>query len=57
MDPGTIYPIRIDVSSSNFPHFDANPDAGEPEAKAGATRIAANLIYMDASHPPWWCFP
>ena len=25
--------IRIDISSSNFPHFDANPNTGDPEAR------------------------
>lgn len=45
--------IRLDVSSSNFPHFDANPNTGEPEGRATKTRIATNRIYLDrerASH-------
>jgi uncharacterized protein len=43
--------IRLDVSSSNFPHFDVNPNTGAPEGK-GQTRVAAtNTIHLDATHP------
>ncbi|MBM4194256.1 MAG: CocE/NonD family hydrolase [Gemmatimonadetes bacterium] len=41
--------IRIDISSSNFPHFDVNPNTGEPEARATGARIATNRVYMDRS--------
>lgn len=43
--------IRIDISSSNFPHFDANPNTGEPEARAQDSRIATNRVYLDATRP------
>lgn len=43
--------IRIDISSSNFPHFDTNPNTGEPEARATSTRIATNRVHMDATRP------
>jgi putative CocE/NonD family hydrolase len=43
--------IRLDVSSSNFPHFDVNPNTGEPEARATRVRIAVNRVYLDASRP------
>ena len=43
--------IRLDVSSSNFPHFDVNPNTGEPEARATSSRIATNRVWLDASHP------
>ena len=43
--------IRIDVSSSNFPHFDFNPNSGEPEGKATRMQIANNRVYVDADHP------
>jgi uncharacterized protein len=39
--------IRIDVSSSNFPHFDVNPNTGEPEAKATSSRVATNQVWVD----------
>ena len=42
-------PIRLDMSSSNFPHFDVNPNTGEPEARATSVRIAMNRVYADAS--------
>ena len=43
--------IRLDVSSSNFPHFDANPNTGEPEGMARRTRIATNSVHMDRTRP------
>ena len=43
--------IRIDVSSSNFPHFDANPNTGEPEGKAERTRVATNRVHLDSARP------
>lgn len=43
--------IRLDISSSNFPHFDVNPNTGEPAGKSSTSRIALNRIFMDRSHP------
>lgn len=43
--------IRLDISSSNFPHFDVNPNTGEPEGMARRTRIATNSVYMDRTRP------
>lgn len=43
--------IRLDVSSSNFPHFDANPNTGEPEGRNRLTRIATNAVHVDDAHP------
>jgi len=43
--------IRLDISSSNFPHFDVNPNTGEAEAKATSSRVATNRVFMDASRP------
>jgi len=34
--------IRLDISSSNFPKYDVNPNTGEPEGTARSTRIALN---------------
>ena len=39
--------IRLDVSSSNFPHFDVNPNTGEPEARATSSRVASNRLFLD----------
>lgn len=43
--------IRIDISSSNFPRFDVNPNTGEPLNNNRRTAIAVNSIYHDAEHP------
>jgi len=43
--------IRLDVSSSNFPRFDLNPNTGEPLNDNRRWRIAENTIYTDAEHP------
>ncbi|MBI4640832.1 MAG: CocE/NonD family hydrolase [Candidatus Tectomicrobia bacterium] len=43
--------IRLDISSSNFPHFDVNSNTGEPLGKSRRMEIAQNTIYHDAAHP------
>ncbi|MBI3515406.1 MAG: CocE/NonD family hydrolase, partial [Proteobacteria bacterium] len=43
--------IRLDVSSSNFPHFDVNPNTGEPEGTAARRQRATNSVLVDAAHP------
>lgn len=43
--------LRIDVSSSNYPHFDLNPNTGEPEGDWCQTRVATNAIFVDAKRP------
>jgi putative CocE/NonD family hydrolase len=43
--------IRIDISSSNFPHFDVNPNTGGPEGAGGAGLIARNTLFVDAARP------
>ncbi len=43
--------IRLDISSSNFPKFDVNPNTGEPEGRARRRRIAVNTLFADASRP------
>ena len=40
--------IRLDVSSSNFPKFDVNPNTGEPEGRSRQRRIATNTLFVDA---------
>ena len=43
--------IRLEVSSSNFPRFDRNPNTGE--APASATRFvpAHQYVHHSAEHP------
>ncbi len=43
--------IRLDISSSNFPHFDLNTNTGEPEGQATTTRVATNRVFMDKKRP------
>jgi putative CocE/NonD family hydrolase len=43
--------IRLDISSSNFPRFDVNPNTGEPLNGNRRWRIAENTVYQDAQHP------
>lgn len=43
--------IRLDISSSNFPHFDANPNTGEPEGLSRRTRVATNTVWLDMTRP------
>jgi len=42
--------IRLDISSSNFPRFDVNPNTGEPLNGNRRWRIAENTVYLDAQH-------
>lgn len=37
--------IRLDISSSNFPRFDVNPNTGEPLNDNRRTAIATNKVY------------
>ena len=43
--------IRVDVSSSNFPRFDVNPNTGEPLGMNRRMQNADNTLYHDAAHP------
>ena len=44
--------IRLDVSSSNFPHFDVNPNTGDPEGGGGgAWKVALNQVFIDKNRP------
>jgi putative CocE/NonD family hydrolase len=43
--------IRLDISSSNFPSFDPNPNTGEPIGKHTHQRPARNTIHLGGQHP------
>jgi hypothetical protein len=50
--------IRLDISSSNFPRFDANPNTGEPFAKRVlAPQVALNTIHLGKDHPSYLVLP
>jgi uncharacterized protein len=42
--------IRIDISSSNFPRFDVNPNTGEPVGKNRRMEAAENTIHHSAQY-------
>ena len=43
--------VRLDISSSNFPRFDVNPNTGERIGLNRRQACADNTIFMDAEHP------
>lgn len=43
--------IRLDISSSNFPRFDVNPNTGARLWSSGEIVIAHQGVYHDADHP------
>lgn len=43
--------IRVDIASSNFPKYDANPNTGAAEGFSGPVRGARNTVHMDANRP------
>jgi hypothetical protein len=43
--------LRLDISSSNFPRFDLNPNTGDPLGTHRRTVIAANSVYHEAGRP------
>ena len=40
--------IRLDISSSNFPKYDVNPNTGEPEGTSRRKRVALNTVFLHA---------
>jgi putative CocE/NonD family hydrolase len=48
-EPG--HRIRVEISSSNFPQFDRNPNTGHPIGVDAELRPATQTIYHDAAHP------
>ncbi|HEV3059551.1 MAG TPA: CocE/NonD family hydrolase [Vicinamibacterales bacterium] len=43
--------IRVDLSSSNFPRFDINPNTGEKLNDSRRTIVATNAVLHDRTHP------
>ena len=43
--------LRLDVSSSNFPRFDVNPNTGEPLGQNKRVQEAENRVYHSARFP------
>jgi putative CocE/NonD family hydrolase len=49
--------IRIEISSSNFPRFDRNPNTGGPIADSTELRKATQAVYHDARRPSYLLLP
>ena len=43
--------IRLDVSSSNWPRFDVNPNTGGPLGLERRHEVAHQTVYHDTDHP------
>lgn len=43
--------IRVHVASSNFPHFDINPNTGAPAGEPSVPRRAQNTVLFGGDHP------
>ena len=43
--------VRLDISSSNFPKYDVNPNSYEAEGEARAPRPALNTVFVNAMRP------
>ena len=43
--------IRVDISSSNWPRLDVNPNTGEPMGRHTRQVTAEQVVYLDAAHP------
>jgi putative CocE/NonD family hydrolase len=49
--------IRVEVSSSNFPRFDRNPNSGKPFGTDTELLTAEQAVYHDAEHPSHLLLP
>ncbi len=52
--------IRLDISSSNFPHFDVNPNTGAPAGTPSTPVVADNRVHTGPatpSHLSLWLMP
>jgi putative CocE/NonD family hydrolase len=43
--------IRVDISSSNWPRFEVNPNTGGPLGVERRMRVAENAVYHDPARP------
>ena len=43
--------LRLDISSSNFPRFDINPNTGEPLSQHRRQQVANNTVYHSRDYP------
>ena len=43
--------LRLDVSSSNFPHFDVNPNTGAPPWQPGPRKVVRVKLHLGRAYP------
>ena len=43
--------LRIDISSSNFPRLERNPNTGEPIGRHTHHAVAQQAVFADAGRP------
>jgi putative CocE/NonD family hydrolase len=49
--------IRVEISSSNFPRFDRNPNTGRPVAEETELRKATQTVYRDRTRASYILLP
>lgn len=49
--------LRVEISSSNFPRFDRNPNTGRPVASETELRPAEQSVYQDRAHASYILLP
>src|SRR5262249_52356063 len=49
--------VRLEISSSNFPRFDRNPNTGRPVADETELRSASQTVFHDRAHPSFVMLP
>ena len=49
--------IRLDISSSNFPRFDVNPNTGEPLGRQTYSVVAHQTVFHDGKRPSYVSLP
>jgi len=49
--------IRVEISSSNFPRFDRNPNTGRPVAEDTELRKATQTVYHDRTRASYILLP
>lgn len=49
--------VRLEISSSNFPHFDRNPNTGRPLGLDAVVAKATQTLYHDSQRPSYLELP
>jgi putative CocE/NonD family hydrolase len=49
--------IRLDISSSNFPEYDVNPNTGEPLGAHTHTQVATQTVFVDGLRASYVLLP